>query len=191
MIKTLTLPESYAARIASGQTFIEFSTGLNLLVGENGSGKSTIFDVLSEQSRGIERGAQVVCDGETDVKAMRMMDMGNRIKTDRNSTGERVRAALCAYEKSSGEANWPYISKAFKEFEDGVTVLLDEPEIAIDVKKMESLRRILVREAKRLQFIIATHNPILWLTPKVNVICLSKNQNFIQDSVAIYKKYLK
>lgn len=147
-LKNFTLKEKYSK---IKPFTIEFREGLNVIVGENGSGKSsmlyfirnpdtTLYSVESEDC------AFVFFDSEKDNP--RTIDL---------SMSKNYAYALSSHFWSHGEAAMPII-KSLKDIKDTV-IILDEPESGLSIKNQSKAFRIFNNKIKdNCQTIIATHS---------------------------------
>ena len=177
----------------SGDFALELSTPVTFLVGENGSGKSTVLEALAwavgfgaqggSRDNSFAEGAdghalgralhlrwkQKVIDGfflraETFFNfATYLEDVGS---TFRAYGGESL------HRQSHGEA---FLSLFQHRFEDGI-YLLDEPEAALSPQRQLAFLRVLyeLSSQKIAQFIIATHSPILLTFPGATVLSIEE-----------------
>lgn len=186
MLKKITVKNpSLTKRISSEQKSFAFKPGINLLVGRNGSGKSTIFDLIISGNEGVEKGDFTAeFDGIFNIRAIRLEDHSRK-------NDSRVKDSYYIYSHflSHGEANWPLI-QALEDFPDNTLLLLDEPEQALDFHRIMELRQLLTRHTGRLQFIIATHHPCLISMPEANCVSVDQDPNYGDWLVKAYKKAL-
>lgn len=189
MINSITvLSEDYKKRIKSGLTHIDLKPGVNFLIGSNGSGKSTLFDLILKGDGALAMGLiDSKFDGPTELRAIRTAENGRN--TNLNSAeGINYRHGLMSHFLSHGESLIPVL-RAMRDLPDGATSLIDEPEQALDFNALTRLRKLIMSESKRMQFIIATHNPIL-LSMKANIINIDSNPNYLSDMFACYRKFI-
>jgi predicted ATPase len=168
---------------------ITFSTPVTYLVGENGTGKSTLLEALAwaagfgagggQRDQSFAEGA----DGHTLGRALRLawrqrVSGGFFLRAETffnfasylESVGSDFRAygGKSLHSQSHGEA---FLSLFNHNFEDGLFIL-DEPEAALSPQRQMSFLRILhsLGERKVAQFIVATHSPILLTLPGARVL---------------------
>lgn len=143
---------------AKGKTF-KFEPGLNVLVGANGSGKSTVLSALRGQSKcevEIVRddiGPLIAWDAEKDnLRTQPFLDVNINL---------HVRSMFMSH----GQANVARLNKMFDEARttDGYGVIIfDEPEAGLSLPNVAGLARMLGSAAAAgWQIIIATHHPDL------------------------------
>ncbi len=155
MLKTLHLCDTHRWRIRRYRT-LRFQPGLNLLIGPNGTGKSTILRAIAgcPDCRRTE-------DGETDYVFFDSESM-NPKRADqpiRNST--EMKLHLRALFSSHGEI----LRAAFSTLRMKPTtcLLFDEPESGQDFDHVLKLRAAIDRAVARgVQAIVATHDVLFW-----------------------------
>lgn len=170
---------------------IDLTSPVTFLVGENGTGKSTLLEGLAWACGfGAQGGAKdnSFAEGADGHGLGRALRLGWRQKvadgfflraeTFFNFAAylENVGSTFRAYggeslnEKSHGEA---FLALFQHRFEDGI-YLLDEPEAALSPQRQLAFLRILhdLSRARVAQFIIATHSPMLLTLPGAEVLCL-------------------
>ncbi len=170
---------------------LELTTPVTFLVGENGSGKSTILEALAWSAgfgtQGGSRDHQI--ENATDGNALgQALRLGWRQRT---SAGFFHRAEtfynFATYLESVGSTFSRYGGESFHtqshgegflslfehRFEDGLYIL-DEPEAALSPQRQLAFLGILHRlTAPRIaQFVIATHSPLLLAFPGATVLSL-------------------
>jgi predicted ATPase len=174
---------------------LAFTTPVTFLVGENGSGKSTILEALAWATGfgmyGGSRDHQFV-EGDEGHALGRALKLAWRQRVtdgfflraetfhqfsshliDLESTFARY-GGRSLHEQSHGEA---FLSLFENRFEDGL-YLLDEPEAALSPQRQLAFMQILHSLAKQgiAQFIIATHSPMLLCLPGARVLELENGK---------------
>lgn len=191
MIQSISvISRDYCDRIKCENKTFRIEPGLNIIAGRNGSGKSTLFKLIHEGDESVRRGlVSVEFDEPTELYSVALMSEGRN--TDlRLAEGARYAHGLLSHFKSHGESLWPVLTLLKKAPVDS-TVLLDEPEIALDAKHLVDFRKLLRRFAKTNQIIIATHNPILLSIPGANIINVDPDPNYVSSVMDIYSKLFK
>lgn len=168
---------------------------ITFLVGENGSGKSTILEGLAwalgysaqggSRNNSYAEGAEGYALGRALALSWRQRVSDGfflRAETFFNFATylEEVGSTYRAYgdkplnAQSHGEA---FLALFQNRFEDGI-YLLDEPEAALSQARQLTFLRILhdLTVSKRAQLIIATHSPILLTFPGATVLLLENDQ---------------
>jgi predicted ATPase len=179
--------------LLSGKLAIELSTPITFLVGENGSGKSSLLEglawALGFNARGGNRdnsygeGADGHALGRALDLSWRRRVAGGfflRAETFFNFASylEEVGSSFLAYggtslhQRSHGEA---FLALFEHRFEDGV-YLLDEPEAALSPQRQLTFLSILkqLTDSRCAQFVIATHSPMLLTFPGATVLSLEE-----------------
>lgn len=168
---------------------LEFTTPVTFLVGENGSGKSSVLEALAWAlgfgMHGGSRDHQFVAGDEGHALGRALALSWRQRSTDgfflRAETFHQFSSALEAtdtqfsryggrsfHERSHGEA---FLALFEHRFEDGV-YLLDEPEAALSPQRQLAFLRIMHELSHRrvAQFIVATHSPMLLCLPGARVL---------------------
>lgn len=184
MIKKIEIKGKLAERITDiqGDKVFEFKPGLNLLVGSNGSGKSTVLRAIRDQmtvtnrSRKNSPSTDVVVEREGDAPVLYFSgeENGTRMKSVFDHDTDMMHQIQAIY-SSRGQALGSYIVHFLKKhtatIRAGAVVLLDEPDASMDWPSLTSIPK-LVASVPQAQFIIACHHPLLALQP-ANVIELT------------------
>lgn len=170
---------------------LELTTPVTFLVGENGSGKSSVLEALAwALGFGMQGGARdnsyaEGADGHPLGRALslawrqRVTDgFFLRAETFFNFATylEEVGSSFHAYggrplnQQSHGEA---FLALFQNRFEDGI-YLLDEPEAALSPARQLALLRVLhdLTKTRIAQFVIATHSPMLMAFPGATVLAI-------------------
>ncbi len=201
------LPERIAGRkeypfnlpwLADPEFELNFTAAVTIIVGENGTGKSTLIEALAGLSGYDEAGGG---------KGYRPVDHSRAIDTSGAALGEVMRAAwlpkvtngwffkaesffsvaryLDEVARDGGGPPSDYLSESHGEgflrfFEERLSrqgiYFLDEPESALSPKRQLQLLRILsgIQSQGRAQVIMATHSPLLMALPEAQVLEISK-----------------
>lgn len=162
-----------------------FTPGLNVIIGGNGTGKTTLFNLLMNGDQSNKDGhTKIVYDLGTKILGYRSCEEG-RMKRDADIGYDPYRMAAYSDSlyKSNGEGLWRMV-EGIRHLPDGITFMIDEPETALDVKRILELKKILRKESKRLQIIIATHNPILMFN--TNVINVDPDPKYLDTVLEAY-----
>ena len=155
MLKSLHLCDTHRWRVRRYRT-LRFRPGLNLLIGPNGTGKSTILRAIAEcpdcQRREDDRTNYMFFDSEsmnpkrTDRPIRNTTEMKLHLRSLFSSHGEILQAAFSALR-----------------LEPATCLLFDEPEAGQDFDHVLALRAAMDRAiAQGVQVIAATHEVLFW-----------------------------
>ena len=170
---------------------LTFSTPVTFLVGDNGTGKSSLLEALAWScgfpSRGGTREYRFEEDEDGHALGRALaLSWGQKVRdgfflraetffnfaTHLEEVGSTFRAygGQSLHRQSHGEA---FLALFQNRFEDGVYIL-DEPEAALSPQRQLAFLRILhtLMAPRSAQFIIATHSPILLAFPGATVLSL-------------------
>jgi predicted ATPase len=173
-------PTGIKKRLAHPQEKYTFKPGVNLLVGANGAGKSSLLYAMkpSNNKKGeygefdlVEGSGQVSClFYDFEKENPRTTTMETMMVQDRYNFSNMV-ARFDSQFMSHGECQKITLRSIFRDV--GKSVLfLDEPEAALDHGGLQLLKTLL-QEASAPQVVIATHSPYLILDPRYHVIELT------------------
>jgi len=140
----------------------EFRKGLNVLVGENASGKSTILGLMGKNDPFNKwKGVFSIKLIDTEKNKFRFLDTEKdnpRLKNIESS--KNIGYQLASHFASHGEAMLPLI-KTCKYFKNEI-IFIDEPEAGISLKNQKAILRALKASVKNgCQVIITTHSYVL------------------------------
>lgn len=155
MLKSLTLCDIHRWRVKRFRKF-DFQPGINLLIGPNGTGKSTLMrsimncpDCLREEdgeTRYTLFDAERMNPHHPDTPVRNPTEMKLHVRGMFSSHGEILQAAFSTLRMGKGSC-----------------LLLDEPESGQDFDHILSLRTAMDRAvAKGVQIIVATHEVLFW-----------------------------
>jgi predicted ATPase len=161
IIQKLQLEDPYSKRVKGGHKEITFKRGVNLLVGPNGSGKTSVLAALTSRNT------------KTIKTSGKLMWYAFDFEKDNPRKSSICKGAwqVAMMFSSHGEANFAIV-KGMKRMA-GKVVILDEPEQALDNDNIVKLLQLL-RTAEAAQIIIATHSPFLILNTEFNIIELEE-----------------
>ncbi len=150
----------------SGQV-LRFEKGVNLLVGEQGSGKSTLITLLRERV-GNKFKAELshrVMDVVMQACYVRWLDFEKDNPRTQAEIGIHDAFLLGSISVSHGQtmlAMLGGLERVLQEAPDRTLLLLDEPDMALSIRSVHHLARLLQRAADDgHEVIAAVHNPIV------------------------------
>lgn len=136
------IKEIYWKLFNKGETF-NFDKPINIIVGKNGLGKSTLFNLVNDDSNKIEK----VIEGGFYYIEVQKQDFKNKTKQLYSNAGlggfSTINEGIAnlmyqnykSMDNSHGEDFLPFWEVFFKHFEtcEKSTIVIDEPEIGLDV----------------------------------------------------------
>jgi predicted ATPase len=156
-----------------------FKPGLNVIIGENGSGKSSLFHLLTTPSKEIKEtckvnsisGSYYIFDFEKDnPRKESYITKAHQVSSRFISHGQSNKSVIKCMEQDSAKDSMFF---------------LDEPEQALDINGLKLLISI-VKKSKASQILIITHHPFIILNPIFNVIELT--DGYYNDIVKFTKQ---
>lgn len=161
---------------------VDLSHPLIVLTGENGSGKSTLLHSIQLALKGEKADGFAYRLDRGDVKTGRVFlfdaeqhnpRMQQDLFRDQPETMEFLRMA------SHGQVMLAMFRTNFPSLENGTTLLLDEPEMALSVSNQRRILKMMQELVAQRGFriVCATHSPILIEDPATYTINLDNHQN--------------
>ena len=205
MIKTLVLSNNEISdRVKIQENSILFTPGLNYVVGKNGSGKSTLLKMLYNYSvlRSKDSESKKIKARKLGIESidlyhsenactLRYFDSEDTPRTNRdthpNMNADDLKTMIFSIFISHGQFSKKVID-SLRTFPKGDIVVIDEPEVGLDLDALIKAKSILEEASDKIQVIASTHNPILLSSFKCNYICLDgfDVKSYVQD----YAKHL-
>lgn len=138
---------------------VEFKDGINIIVGENGSGKSSMMHLLTEYNP--KDGICKIIHDNVEYRFLDTEKHNPRLKHDLEYS-KNIRYELSSHFVSHGEAMLPLILASEKENFKDIILLVDEPESGISLsnqKKIAACFKSVV--TNNCQIIATTHSFVL------------------------------
>lgn len=178
MIRSITFKKDF--RSFKKDDAFTFKPGVNILVGDQGSGKSTLIELLRSISKPKYRSddsswramqidnVNTIVSIEADKQVVIAFDFERESGRDKSALHfDMIDMQIGAMRSSHGQGNLMAIdrvlSKTKKELETVGTVMLDEPDAAMSVRNVYGLVRMIngIASKWKKQVIVSAHNPIL------------------------------
>lgn len=162
---------------------IVYHPGVNILVGDQGTGKSTLLYLLANSQKTKE----IAKHHATQKMAIRYFDFEkHNLRTSAvfsDSISHMAQAAMLF--SSHGETNKNILRPITEEFENCL-LLLDEPDMALSIRSIKGLIRSLrITATKNNQIIVTAHNPFL-IKAFSEVLSLEHKQWMLSDGFIKY-----
>jgi predicted ATPase len=137
---------------------LELKDGINIIVGENGIGKSSLLSLISNET--YKKYVKFDVEPNTTFRAFDTEKDNPRIKTDMN-TMKNPAFSLNARFVSHGEAMLPLI-KAIKDFNDCL-IIIDEPEAGLSIFNQRKILKVFKESITKnnCQIILTTHSYVI------------------------------
>lgn len=165
MIHSIKFKKDY--RCFKAEDEINFRPGINLLVGDQGTGKSTILQLIrnSGTKTYIREKAEIVSIN-ADHCSFFAFDLEKDMPRNTTVFGNHIEAELALMWSSHGQAVKAMV-KAIPVQNGGVIVILDEPDMALSVRSCVEIVGFLDSIKKKdCQILAAVHNPVFILSQK-------------------------
>lgn len=169
---------------------IEFTTPVTIIVGDNGTGKSTLIEALAAVAGfGTMGGSRDHAGSSDEISGAALADTLRTAWLPKVSKGWFFRAetffGIARYLDASGSPSADFLSWSHGEgfsrmFAERMSAqgfyLMDEPESALSPKRQLMLLRQLseMQETARAQVVVATHSPLLMAVPGARLLEASR-----------------
>lgn len=179
---------------------IEFKSGVNVLVSQNGKGKTTFLNAIEEQVLNQENQDSVDLIGELNperpnmfffsVKDMNPELMMFKINPMKQSASGESAFWVSRNMLSHGQSTNELMEDIEEIVINGTAgcIIIDEPEIALDATNMAKLIALLDKLKDKAQFILVSHHPWLVLNRNFNVINFVKDFDYQAEMIQQTKK---
>ncbi len=163
MLKDLTFTEKW--RCFNEGVTIVFHPGVNLLVGDQGTGKSSLLQAIAASSKarrypyphGLDKKVKIHAD-KIECGGIDFEKDNPRIRPD--PSDKNIRGRLAALWSSHGQVN-NSILRGIAGFSN-MLIFMDEPDMALSIRSIHNLVGLFNGAASRgCQIVAAVHNPIL------------------------------
>lgn len=181
---------------------LDFEPGVNVIVGNNGAGKTTFFNALKALlmfGQGKEHCTYDIQEGFSVSEAkpcyfFTMNEMGarNQLRNTDPSDLRKIAYHMECAEMSSGQQMMEVIEGVSYLKEEASMICIDEPEISLDSTNMIKLIKGLNAIAEQgVQVIIVSHHPMLVLNKKFNVMSLNGSDKYVTEMRKHLNAYTK
>ncbi len=206
--------------LKNGEFELEFTTPVTIIVGENGTGKSTLIEAIAalagydeagggkgyrpvNHSRAIDKSGALLADA---LKAhwLPKVTVGWFFRSESFFSVARYldRAAIEANAVPPDFLSWSHGEGFIRFFEERCTrqgmYFMDEPESALSPRRQLDLMRLLgrIHQAANAQVIMATHSPLLMAFPNARLLEIGRfgleEVDFTQtDHFRLYQDFLR
>lgn len=194
MLLNLTVKDKDYIKRLGGRDLFEFSRGINILAGPNGSGKSSLFSLI----------LNIYPEGKfktqtTEEVSVRFLDTENSPRNSGSNLFMHKNTFLfqaLSHWKSHGETMSQLVLgvKQVIKPEGSTLIMIDEPETALDFKTLNRfIREIkkIVTEHSSVQFLIASHHPLIWMIPGAKIIVMGKDKDYVENTLKSFYKLFK
>lgn len=159
----------------AGVETVTFQPGINLLVGANGSGKSSLLGAIQREIRdNDQRTARLTRDASVPVKSY----IGEEATSRKDASADSM--SLAQINLSHGQRLQAYLAGLNNMVGEQV-VLMDEPEMALDFFAVYELCSSML-DRPDIQFIVSTHHPLFFTFLDANFINMDRTRpNYVKD----------
>lgn len=142
-------------------TKLEFIPGLNVIVGDQGSGKSTLIGIISGSGKMFDKKKYTLELSENTLKSsVKTMFFDTEKSNPRTSSGpvETMRDIALIW-SSHGESNKAILESGIRRaLEEGVCLFIDEPESGLSIRNQIALINRLKEVGEKTQLFVVTHS---------------------------------
>lgn len=172
-----------------GRELFNFKPGINILAGPNGSGKSTLLRAIMKSSNSTRLSTNVAHIEISDPRfPMPLLYHSSEevVKSEDTNKGSNL-LSLQANAESHGQTLSKYLI-GLENLIDPSIVLIDEPETALDLDHLLGFAETLqAKVAEGMQFVIATHHPVLWMMDNVNFLIFGSNRKYVRECITVFR----
>lgn len=146
-------------------TSFEIHPGVNLLVGDQGTGKSSLIELLINKNR-FDKTVELDCSSPMEVRFFDFEKDNPRTRGSFPARQELFKPHLAAQLSSHGETVISVIKSVYNTVgndDEKYIILMDEPDMALSIRSIYKLRDIFrdLVDAKGVQILASVHNPLL------------------------------
>jgi predicted ATPase len=171
-----------------GRAEFTFKPGINILAGSNGSGKSTLLQAImkSTGTKLSSGNARIEISDPRFPMPMLYHSADEVVKSEDSNKGSNL-LSLQANAESHGQTLSKYLL-GLENLVDPSIILIDEPETALDLDHLLGFSDIVQDKVEEgMQFIIATHHPVLWMMDDIHTITFGANKKYVKECLAIFR----
>lgn len=162
------------------QISFNFKPGVNVIIGRNGIGKSTVIEAINNawvknkssegllyEEKKMNNKERIYIFSAEENNPKRQLSNISMFDPD---YADKTVHWLNRSEMSSGVQTKEFFDDAMYLSENARIIILDEPEQALDAESMLYIKKELKEKSKDTQFIIVSHHPAFILDPDFNIL---------------------